>query len=98
MSERTKSGRLLVNDIKNILKFTNFFHPSATFGYLQREAIEQAEVTIIAAGVRLTNNITVGNFCIFNQNVTIAHDSVVEDYVHIAPGANVSGNVHLKAS
>ena len=35
-------------------------------------------------------------FCIFNQNVTVAHDCVVGNFVHVAPGANVSGNVHLQ--
>ena len=37
-----------------------------------------------------------GDFCIFNQNTTIAHDCAVDSFVHVAPGANVSGSVHLK--
>jgi len=51
---------------------------------------------IIAAGVRLTSNIQIGNFVLFNQNATIAHECVIEHFVHVAPGANISGNVHLK--
>ncbi len=78
------------------IQFTNLVHPSATFGHDQRERLEQCQGLIVAAGVRLTSSIEVGDFAIFNQNVTVAHDCVVEDYVHIAPGANISGNVHLK--
>ncbi|MFN3882485.1 MAG: hypothetical protein ACK4L8_13775 [Nitrincola lacisaponensis] len=92
-----KIRKAIAERFKNILKFTNLIHPSATFGYQQREEIQQSEGVIVAAGVRLTSSISVGDFCIFNQNVTVAHDSVVENYVHIAPGANISGNIHLKA-
>lgn len=81
---------------KDQLWFTNLIHPSATFGSAQREAIESCTGAIIAAGARLTNGISVGDFCIFNQNVTVAHDCRVGNYVHVAPGANVSGNVYLQ--
>lgn len=77
------------------LRFTNLIHPSATFGQNQRDQIDQCQGVIIAAGVRLTSSIKIGNFAIFNQNVTVAHDCIIDDYVHIAPGANVSGNVHI---
>lgn len=79
------------------LHFTNLIHPSATFGRHQREALDRQHGLIVCAGVRFTNNIKVGNFGIFNQNATIAHDVVVEDFVHVAPGAIVSGNVQLSA-
>lgn len=82
---------------KNTLTFTNLIHPSATFGFAQREVLEQGKGNIVAAGARFTSGTMVGDFCIFNQNTTIAHDVVVESYVHVAPGANLSGNVQLKA-
>jgi sugar O-acyltransferase (sialic acid O-acetyltransferase NeuD family) len=78
------------------LRFTNLIHPSATFGVAQRVVLDSCIGTIVAAGARFTSGISIGDFCIFNQNTTIAHDSVVGDFVHIAPGANVSGNVHLQ--
>lgn len=78
------------------LKFTNLIHPSASFGLGQREVLDSCMGTIIAAGARFTSGISVGDFCIFNQNVTVAHDCIVGNYVHLAPGANVSGNVHLQ--
>ncbi len=77
------------------LRFTNLIHPSATFGISQREVLDGCEGIIIAAGARFTSGISVGDFCIFDQNTTIAHDCIVGNFVHVAPGANVSGNVHL---
>ena len=78
------------------ISFTNLIHPSATFGRGQREVFENCMGTVVAAGARFTSRISVGDFCIFNQNSTIAHDCVVGSFVHVAPGANVSGNVHLQ--
>lgn len=75
--------------------FCNLIHSSATFGYLQRQAIERRRGVIVCAGVRFTNSIRVGDFDIFNQNATIAHDVVVGDFTHVAPGSTISGNVDI---
>lgn len=91
-----KIREALVSRFDGQLAFTNLVHPSATFGVDQREELEKSRGNIVAAGVRFTNGIAIGNFCIFNQNATVAHDSVIESFVHIAPGANISGNVHVK--
>ncbi len=77
------------------LPYTNVIHPTATFGLGQREYIEERIGNIIAAGVRFTNGIKVGNFGIYNLNSTVGHDCVIEDYVNICPGANISGNVTI---
>ena len=77
------------------LKFPDLIHPSATFGWGQLQEILKHSGNIIAAGVRFTNNITMGDFGIYNLNSTVGHDCVIGDYVNIAPGANISGNVYL---
>jgi len=77
------------------LCFVNLIHPSASFGKGQREAVNDSKGVIICAGVRFTNNIRVGDFTIFNLNATIGHDVVVDDFVNVSPGANISGNVHI---
>lgn len=81
-------------------KYDNLYYPalvhtSASFGRRQKEIVESTQGSIVCAGVRLTNSIAVGNFCVFNINTTIGHDCVIEDFVTISPGANVSGNVCL---
>ncbi len=88
--------RAVAERFKDSLSFTNLIHPSATFGCGQRGKLEHCKGTIVAAGARFTNGIAIGDFCIFNQNTTVAHDCLVDSYVHVAPGANLSGNVHLK--
>lgn len=77
------------------LKYINLIHPAASFGDKQRSRIEEQRGNIITAGVRMTNNIQVGNFGIFNLNCTIGHDCIIDDFVNISPGANISGNVRL---
>lgn len=85
----------VANRYRYQLTFCNLIHTSATFGYLQRQAIEYQQGIIICAGVRFTNCIQVGDFCIFNQNATIAHDVVIGGFVHVAPGSTISGNVDI---
>lgn len=80
----------------NKLRFVNLIHPAATFGCNQLQLLQQSCGVIVCAGVRFTNNINIGNFSIFNLNSTIGHDVIVEDFVNIAPGANISGNVHIE--
>jgi sugar O-acyltransferase (sialic acid O-acetyltransferase NeuD family) len=79
------------------LRFANLIHPSATFGMRQRDVIEARQGVVVCAGVRFTNNIQIGDFTVFNLNATIGHDVIVDDFVNVAPGANISGNVHLGA-
>lgn len=78
------------------LSFPNIIHPSATMGHKQLDQVRETMGNIVTAGVRFTNNIVMGNFGIFNLNATIGHDCIIEDFVNIAPGANVSGNVIIK--
>jgi len=77
-------------------RFRTLIHPSATFGRDQRKRIEERSGVIICAGVRFTNAIEVGDFCVFNLNATVGHDVIVEQFVNVAPGVAISGNVHLE--
>ena len=79
------------------LNFVNLIHPNATFGKRQREVINARQGVAVCAGVSFTNNILVGDFVVFNRNATIGHDVIVDDFVNVAPGACISGNVHLGA-
>lgn len=37
----------------------------------------------------------IGEGCILNTNCNVDHDTMVEDFCHIAPGVSISGNVHI---
>lgn len=77
------------------LRFPNLVHPAATFGKGQRARFDIRQGNIVCAGARFMNGIEIGDFGIYNLNSTIGHDCLIEDFVHCAPGANVSGYVHL---
>jgi sugar O-acyltransferase (sialic acid O-acetyltransferase NeuD family) len=79
------------------LHFPPLLHPSATFGIGSRAVVEAQPGVVVCAGVRMTNNLRIGKFCVFNLNATIGHDVVVEDFVNISPGAHISGYVHIGA-
>lgn len=66
-------------------------HPMATVGAHNRVH----GGCILAAGCRVTTNITLGIHTQLHVNSTIGHDSVLEDFVSVYPGATVSGNVRL---
>lgn len=79
------------------LPFANVIHPAATLYDSLEEQLHRTKGNIVMAGVRMTSYITLGNFGIWGLNSTVSHDAQIEDYVTIGPGANVCGNVHLKA-
>lgn len=66
-------------------------HPAATVGGDCRIG----EGCILAAGARVTTNITLGRHVDLHVNATIGHDSVLDDFASVYPGATVSGNVRL---
>ena len=50
---------------------------------------------IVCLSSILTVNITIGEFVIVSPDCTIAHDSVLDDFVTLYPSVNVSGNVYI---
>jgi sugar O-acyltransferase (sialic acid O-acetyltransferase NeuD family) len=66
-------------------------HPDATVG--PESSLDPG--VVLAAGVRLTTNITVGRHSYCNTNSTISHDSVLGSYVTLAPGVAVGARVEL---
>lgn len=50
----------------------------------------------IGGGTFITTNIDIKDFSTINLSCTIGHDSVLEPYVTVAPGVNISGNCLIK--
>lgn len=78
------------------LPFPTLIHPTATFGYRQRDEFELSRGSVVAAGVRVTNNVKIGDQVVLNLNCTVGHDSVISDCCAVMPGVNISGNVHME--
>lgn len=59
--------------------------PSATIG----------EGTVIMHGAILQADVKIGKHCIINTKASVDHECIIEDYVHIAPGCTLSGDVRI---
>ncbi|MFC3799828.1 acetyltransferase [Cohnella sp. GCM10012308] len=66
-------------------------HPSAVIG----EQVRLEIGTVVMAGAVINCCSTIGKGCIINTGATIDHDSLIDDYVHISPGANLAGAVKV---
>lgn len=71
----------------------SLIHPAATLG----SDVRLGAGCILAAGVRVTTNVDIGEHVDLHVNCTIGHDSIVSDFVSVFPGATVSGNVTIGA-
>lgn len=67
-------------------------HPAVA----RSQDIEFGRGVVICAGTTLTTEIRLGDGVQINVNCSVSHDCILDDYVTLAPGAHVCGNVHLK--
>lgn len=66
-------------------------HPSAIIG----NDVEIGIGTVVIAGVVINCCTKIGKGCIINTSATIGHDNIIEDFVHISPGAHLAGTVKV---
>jgi sugar O-acyltransferase (sialic acid O-acetyltransferase NeuD family) len=66
-------------------------HPAASVG----SCVDCAEGVVIAAGARVTTNVSLGAHVYLNVNATVSHDCVLGARVIANPGAIVCGNVNV---
>jgi sugar O-acyltransferase (sialic acid O-acetyltransferase NeuD family) len=84
----TSAKRRIVERLRtHVAGFPVLRHPQAVVG----RTVELGEGTIICPGAILTADIRIGRFVTLNFGLTVGHDSVVEDYVTLAPGVHLSG-------
>jgi len=69
------------------LAFASVIHPTV----VATDFVTFGEGVIICAGCILTNQISIGNHVIVNLDVTIGHDTVVEDFCNLNPGVHING-------
>lgn len=81
--------------LRATLCFPTLIHPHTSFGRSSCAQVEATMGTMIFAGVRMTNNVRIGDFCTVNLGVTLSHDVELGDFANISPGASVAGNVRI---
>lgn len=89
-NSRQRIARVLSEN--SCLQFPNLVHPRVE---IDSELVKMGKGNIICKGVVMTCDVAVGDFNLFNWNVTIGHDSSIGSYCVVNPGANVSGNVSI---
>ena len=73
------------------LSVAKLIHPSAVIG----TDIEIGVGTAVMAGVVINSASIIGKGCIINTSSSLDHDNIIEDYVHISPGANLAGTIRV---
>lgn len=73
------------------LNLVSLIHPNSTIG----TDVEIDLGTVVMAGVVINNSTRIGKGCIINTSSSLDHDTVIEDYVHISPGASLAGEVKI---
>lgn len=68
-------------------------HPNAIIG----EKVMVGAGAVVMAGAVINCFSKLGKGCIVNTGATIDHDNMIEDYVHISPGAHLAGTVKVGA-
>jgi acetyltransferase EpsM len=72
-------------------RFANAIHPSAVL----TQRLRVGEGVVVAAGVIVNVDTTIGDNVILNTGATLDHDNQVAAHVHVAPGCHLAGNVTL---
>jgi sugar O-acyltransferase (sialic acid O-acetyltransferase NeuD family) len=85
-----KTRKKLAKELLNVT-WINAIHPRA---YVH-ETVKIGVGSIICAGATIQPDSTVGRHVIVNTSASVDHDSVLEDFVHIAPASHLAGGVHV---
>ena len=81
-------NNLAIHDLLPI----NVIHPSAIIDYSVQVALNGV---MIAANVTINALVRVGVGAICNTGCILEHECIISDFVHIAPGAVLCGNVFI---
>lgn len=76
---------------KNGASIPVLIHPSSIIGY----GVNIKPGTAVMGGSVINCCSEIGNGCIINTGVTIDHDCVIDDYVHLSPGVHLAGAVKV---
>lgn len=71
--------------------FATVIHPRAT---IARDVV-LGEGTVVFANAVVNSGTTIGVDSILNTSCTVDHDCIVGIHTHLAPGVNITGEVHI---
>lgn len=74
------------------LKWYTAIYPNAIIA----NEVSIEEGSVVMAGSIINTGTKIGKHCIINTKSSLDHDNIIENYVHISPGATLAGTVHIK--
>lgn len=75
-------------------QFPNIIDPSAILS----NSVVLGEGNFIGKGVVINSNVQIGDLCIINTRSVVEHGCRIDDFVHLAPGCVLCGNVWVKTN
>lgn len=84
-----KSRKEIAKKVK--AHYITLVHPSAILS----PTIKLGNGTAIMQGAVVQAGSKIGNHVILNTSVSIDHENIISDYVHISPHSTLCGNVHI---
>lgn len=84
-------NKITTNLYDNSYKVVTLIHPTAVID----ETVIIGDGSVVMANAVINAYAKLGKGCIVNTAATIDHDDVLEDYVHVCPGANVAGSTTI---
>lgn len=72
-------------------RFATLIDPTAIIS----ECVTIGEGSVVCANTIATIDIAIGKHVIINTACTVGHDAILEDYVTVYPGVNISGNTQI---
>jgi acetyltransferase EpsM len=82
--------RKVVNKLKDVV-FVNAVHADSMVSPHTR----LGDGIAVMAGVVVNQGSSIGNHVILNTNCSIDHDCIIEDFVHVSPGATLCGGIKV---
>ena len=79
------------NLFEQSFKVVNLIHPTAVID----ETVIMGLGSVVMANAVINAYAKLGKGCIVNTSATVDHDDVIEDYVHICPGAHIAGTTTI---
>lgn len=92
IADNSTRKRLVQQLLAKGLKAASITHSEARIG----PESHVGEGCVFLAFSYVSSNVTIGSSVQINYGVTVGHDSVLEDFVTVLPGANVAGSVLLR--
>lgn len=92
--DKRKNRYQLYSNLKKIgCKFPNIIHPRA----ILEKSVVLGDGNVVLAGANIGSCVNLGNLNYLNNNSLVSHDCILEDNIHVAPGAVLASSIKVES-